>query len=126
MTNKIIQKIFFLALICISLETHSKEFICKANSPLTEIFFLGDIFKLNVNDKCINLSKLSGKSDNWSWKVVQGNSLGDFDAVRNFCDGKDLGLVGQSAHWDETKKVFTTFTIGKPFRVDSFTCYENK
>jgi hypothetical protein len=109
--------VFFVAMNC-----YAETYTCKPLTQDTASTFRGQLFKLKVEKECIDLKNLESK-ENWSWKVVTFNSLGDKDGVRKFCNQPDDGFPGNPAYWKQDSKLFYSFD---PKHIHKFQCFLEK
>ena len=106
---------------------HAESYVCTPSDAKTQITYLGKLFSITIDSKCIKLRSLQHKSDSWHWKVTLTNSLGDVEGSRHFCDQKDAGWIGNPAVWRKSSKKLIVFQSDGPTGADvmSFDCQVN-
>jgi len=116
---------FILIFFCIS--SYGQTYVCTPSDSKTQLTYLGKLFLLTIDTKCIKLRSLQHKSDSWHWKVTLTNSLGDVEGSRHFCDQKDDGWIGNPAVWRKSSKKLIVFQSDGPTGADvmSFDCQVN-
>ena len=123
MKKHLIQSLLLLA--CVS--AHSKSYVCTPADAQTQLTYMGKLFSLSIDSRCMKLRSLEDKTRSWHWKVTLTNTLGDAEGSRHFCDQKDDGFIGSPAIWRMSAKklyIFQTQGLTGP-DVLTFECQAN-
>lgn len=112
---------FVFAIVC-SRDVLAESYGCNPINDLTANAFRGYLFQLEVTNTCIDLKNIETK-DNWTWKVVSKNSLGNKDGVRMFCNEADTGLQGLPVYWEQSSLRLVAFDQKK---ISEFKCFLRK